>query len=198
MTNYNIIPIYSLNKYIEGRLRNESIIPLQTAYVNDMDSQDEFGIPFMSPAAQLPEVTTVFSDESVTPTVSGFTDLPICTYTWKQDSTRDQPWMQCGTATYTFYSGDIDKLFEIAQFIQVLTKREDRTAYDINYYFKADDAYPWDFKSVNFMTGAGPNPTKDEGGRYSYMCVINYDCTYEGPDRVDEYVSNGQINIGMW
>jgi len=198
MTNYKELPIYRLNKFIEERLRTETIIPASINYVTDTDDQADFAIPFMSPAAQLPELMTTFSEELVTPTTTGFTNLPFCTYTWKQDQRTDQPWMRCGTATYIFYSGDIDKLFEIANFVEDLCGREDRAAYDINYYFRADNTYPFDFKSINLMTGVGPHPATDEGGQYSYMVVLNYDCTYEGTGRVDSYTNNHQVNIGMW
>lgn len=192
MSKYSELPIYRLNSFVEGRLRNEGIIPAESAYINDLDTSDNFGIPFMSPGAQQPELTTVFEEGA------GFEDLPFCTYTWKQDRRSDMPWLRCGTVTYVFYSGDIDKLFEISNFIEDLCAREDRSAYDMNYYFRSDGTYPFDFKSINLVSGVGPNPTADEGGRYSYMCILGYDCTYEGTGRTDTYTSNGQLNIGMW
>jgi len=198
MTNYKEIPVFRLNKFIEDQLRLQDIIPESSQYIIDSDSDTDFVIPFISPAGQTPEIKTIFSEGLVTQTNPGFSDLPICTYTWKQNSRSDQPWIRCGLVTYVFYSGDIDKLFEIANYVEDLCGREDRSAYDLNYYFRADSTYPFDFKTINLMSGVGPNPADSEGGLYSYMVNINYDCSYEGIGRTDSYVANNQINIGMW
>lgn len=192
-TKYSDSPVFRINKFIENKLRgiNElngsavsgtEIIPPLASYKNDTDTDDEFVIPFLSPAAQLPEVITIYDQDTTT-----FQHLPFGVYSSRESKILDQPWKLCGQITYMFYFGGDDKLYEIASYINELCRREDWSAYDANYFYRNDTTFPFDFKTISFIDGSGPFPAQDEGGLSGYMCVIGYDATYEGTGRVGNY-----------
>jgi hypothetical protein len=209
MTKYNDSPHYKLNKWIENRLRgikeldatpvlDDAIIPLKESYITDVDTNDAFGdddsgflLPFMTPGGEQAETLSVYNKDN-----GKYTHVPICVYTIAKNQVVDQPWLLCGQVAYTFYSGDPDKLFEITNFVEDLCKREDWSAYDLNYFYRNDSSYPFDFKKISFLTSSGPMPTEDEGGLYSMLAVVGYDATYEGPGRVGEY--GNETSRGMW
>lgn len=196
---------FRINTFVENRLRGidtlggavvtaEAIIPAVSAYVTDADSSPNFAFPFFSPGGQVPEVLSVYSNTTKT-----FSVPPVATYTVSPSKTIDEPWLDCGQVAYSFYHGDIDKLFEIGSFVKDLCHREDWSAYDINWFYRNDPTNPFDFKHLTFLTGAGPMPTHDEGGYSSLLCVIGYDATYEGTGRVGNYDPAGKITRqGMW
>lgn len=193
MTRWAEQPGIRINNFITSKLRLEEIIPESNKYVTDLQSSgSNFALPFMSPAQQQSELTTPYDDF-----LKSYEELPFCVYTFGDHASPNEPWMDCGQITYVFYSKSVDTLFEIKSYTKDLCKREDWTAADINDFYKSDATNPFDFKSVRLMTGAGPNPSEDEGGRYSYLLVITYDCTYEGINRVDGAIpfSGG---MGMW
>jgi hypothetical protein len=180
MSKYSDQPIYRINNWLTTELRQNLIIPDATEYLTDLDGDEDFELPFMMVSQQSPE--------SSTPYYGGeYKNLPFCVWTVEQKGGHDQPWTRHGNATYIFYADDADKLFEIANFTHDLTNREDWSAIDINYFYRNDPTYPWDFKYVCFVSGTGPAPAQDEGGRNAYMCIIEFDAVYEGPDRDDNY-----------
>ena len=179
MSKYDDSPVYRINKWVTDSLRLDGVIPPVEEYVNDLDTQDNFAIPFMTAGQQQPEQTTQYND--------GYKSLPFCAYTVEQRGGHGQPWSKCGEITYIFYSGDINKLVRIGNYVHDLTNREDWSATDINYFYRLDATYPYDFKCISFVSGAGPAVARDEGGRHAYMCVIDYEATYEGTGRTNDY-----------
>ncbi len=202
MSKYSEHPVNRLNKFVTDRLRGikqlggsvvsgTDIIPQVAAYTTDTDTDDEFQWDFLMPAQQNAEGNTPYDDDTKI-----YVNLPFGVYTMQLTKLRDEPWMECGQVTYTFYSTSMDKVMEIANFLQDLLKREDWSAYDINFYFRNDSTNPFDFKNINLISGIGPIGTKDEGGRSSYMLVIGFDAVYEGTGRVGNYGDN--TNTAMW
>lgn len=209
MTIYDEAPYYRLNKWIENRLRGikelngiadpaQAIIPAAAQYVTDVDTNDRFddssstqAIPFFSPGGTLPETLTVYSN-----TTKQFSQLPIGIYSIMLNKHYDEPWKLCGSVSYTFISGEQRILSEILNFLEVLTKREDSSAYDCNWFYRNDATYPFDMKTINFLNAAGPIPSKDEGGVNMLLATIGYDATYEGTGRTGEY--GDQTDAFMW
>lgn len=199
-TIYDEAPYYRLNKWIENRLRGikelggsinpaQAIIPAEAQYSTDVDTNDRFGdsssaqaIPFFSPGGTLPETATVYSN-----TTKLFSQLPVATYNIMLNKNHDEPWKLCGAITYTFMSGEQRILSAILNFVEALTKREDSSAYDCNWFYRNDTTYPFDMKTINFLNAAGPIASKDEGGVSSLITTIGYDATYEGTGRIGEY-----------
>lgn len=181
--------VYRLNKYIEQSLRGQfelngavnstyAVIPAASAYVTDPAEVDNFQLPFLFPAGQAPEVMTIYDG----PTAK-FHILPFGTYTWSQTQRTDQPWLKCGTATYVFYSPYSDKLDEIQSALTDLLGREDYSATDINYFYRADPTFEFEFTSINYSMTSGNIPSDNEGGRQSCMIVVNYDALHQGANR---------------
>lgn len=187
MTKYSESPAFRINKWVTDSLRLDAVIPPVEQYVTDLDTQSDFAIPFMVAAQQLPELVTPYDNGS-------FLSLPFCSWTVEQKGGHGMPWIRCGELTYIFYSIDIDKLMEISVYVHDLTNREDWSATDINYFYRTDGTFPFDFKSISFISGAGPAVAKDEGGRHAYMCVIEYSTTYEGLGRTNDY--GAQTGLG--
>jgi len=176
----------------------QAIIPQESEYTTDVDTNDRFAdvsstqdIPFFSPAATLPETMTIYNSAT-----NGFKQLPIATYTFRLNKVHDEPWNLCGMVTYTFIFDRIDVLGEIVNYVEALTKREDRSAYDCNWFFRNDPSYPFDMKNITFLQAAGPMPARDEGGLSMIVVSIGYDATYEGPNRVGEY--GNETEESMW
>lgn len=192
MTKWAEQPIIRLNNFIQSKLRSNGIIPDNSLYVSNTEDQGEISLPFIMPAQQQIELMTPYDS-----TAKLYGSLPFCVYTNSDRSSMNEPYMECSQSTYIFYSNNVDTLFEIKSYTKDLCKRQDYAAADINYFYRHDTTYPFDFKSIQLVTGVGPNPTGDEGGRYSYMLVLSYDCTYEGVGRSDDDVPNSG-NIGMY
>lgn len=213
MTKYKESIFLRVNKFVESRLRGISelngssnslmqIIPLASAYTTDVDTNDQFedstttiSLPFMLPAGELPEVMTPYQvGDRVTEI---FKKLPICTYTFSDKSTSDQPWMRCSQITYVFYHIDVALLIEIVNMVIDLCKREDWSASDINYFYRNDNTNPFDFKEISVLSASGPMPANEDGGRYSYLVTIYCDATYEGINRAQNYSAGNQKDLGM-
>lgn len=180
MSKYSDQPVYRINKWITADLRDKLVIPAVSEYVTDLDGDEGFTLPFMMVSQQTPE--------SSTPYYGGqYRSLPFCVWTVEQNGGHDQPWTKHGMATYIFYADNADKLFEIANTVHDLTNREDWSAIDLNYFYREDPTYPWDFKYICFDSGTGPSPAHDEGGRNAYMCIIEFEAVYEGSNRNGDY-----------
>lgn len=190
MSEYSDHPVYWINKWITQELRDKSIIPVAAEYAVDLEDQTDFILPFMMPSQQ--------NSESSTPWNEGhYKSLPFCVWTVEQVGGHDQPWNKHGNATYIFYDGAVAKLIEISNFVHDLTNREDWSADDINYKYRNDTNFPWEFQYICFTSGTGPAPASDEGGRNAYMCIIEYQAIYAGTGRVDNYDVNGfDVGIG--
>lgn len=172
---YGDSPVYSINKFIQDKLVEMEFIDM-TKYVSDFTGDANTVLPFLIPGQELPEVETIYDQD-------GFKDLSYGIYSVSHRYSPDEPYMMCGQIAYTFYHGDIDTLMGLADYVVDILSREDWTANDINYHFRADAIYPFEFKTVCVLTSAGPAPSEDEGGRNSFMIVVKYDATYEGTDR---------------
>lgn len=189
MSKWSDDPAFRLSKYIEESLRDAAIIPAKSAYVTDTDTQDDYELAFMMSAAQQPEVLTQWNS-----TTGTFSSLPFCVYTMKDN--ESDLWEYSGLATYTFYYDGVDKLVEIKNFLRDLLNRQDYTATDINYYFRNDPTYPFDFKNIRIQVSAGPQPPGEEDGRSSYLLSIYWCATYEGINRAEDYgAQTGQGRI---
>lgn len=180
MSKFSDQPIYRINKWVTSELREAGVIPAVEEYVTDLEGDEGFPLPFMMAAQQSPEADTPYYGGQ-------YKSLPFSVWTVEQKGGSDQPWSRYGNATYIFYADDVDKLLEIAMAFHDLTNREDWTAADINYFYRNDPTYPWDFKCVSFVSGTGPAPARDEGGRNAYMCIIEFSAVYEGPNRNGNY-----------
>lgn len=209
MTIYNDSPVYRINKWIENSLRgikelnasydsSHAIIPAKTSYVTDVDTNDRFEdvsssqtLPFFSPGGSLPEVLTIYNSQT-----KNYAQLPIAVYSFSLNKNHDEPWTLSGQIVYNFMFGEQSKLTEIVNFVDDLTKREDRSAYDCNWFYRNDSTYPFDMKSITFIAAAGPIPAKDEGGLKSFIVTIGYDATYEGAGRIGEY--GDETSYYMW
>jgi len=181
MTKWAESPYLRLNKFVQEKLRTETIVPAASQYVTDADSNDNYSLPFMIPGQEQPEMKTIYNNGS-------FNNLPYCVYSVSLLPNQDEPFFVSGQVTYTFHSGDMDLLFEIANYCNDLLKRDDWTAADVNNFYKADATNPFEFKYVSFITSAGPFEAEDEGGRSSFMIVVRYTVTYEGLNRIDSAI----------
>jgi hypothetical protein len=180
MANYNDQPAYRINKWVTSDLRDKGIIPPVESYITDLNGAENFALPFMMISQQSPESTTPYNG-------GDYSSLPFCVWTVEQKGGHDQPWTRHGMVTYIFYADDAAKLLEISNAVHDLTNREDWSAIDINYFYRNDSTYPWDFKWIAFVSGTGPAPAQDEGGRNAYMCIIEYDAVYETTGRNGSY-----------
>jgi hypothetical protein len=187
MSKYSDHPAYWINRWITNELRLKEVIPSETDYLTDLDGDENFELPFMMAAQQSPEASTPYNSGS-------YQSLPFCVWTVEQNGGSDQPWSKCGNITYVFYANDVAKVLEIANLVHDLTNREDWSAIDLNYVYRNNAIYPWDFKYVKFDSGTGPAPAPDEGGRNAYMIIIEYKAAYEGLNRIDDY--GAQTGLG--
>lgn len=202
MTKYNESPFYWLNTFFENRLRGitemdgatilpDAIIPQEDKYLTSLaGTTTDFALPFLSPGGQQSEVMNIYSKTSKT-----FSHIPIATYSVMVGRPHDS-WSNNGKVTYLIYSGDSDKLFEIGEFARDLFGRKDWSAYDINYFFRKDEDYPFDFKYICLESIAGPYPAREEGGLFNSMLVVDYEAVYEGPNRIDDWGDN-DYGLGM-
>jgi hypothetical protein len=172
---YAISPAYSINRFIQDKLVEMEFIDMAD-YVSDFNGDPDFILPFLVPGQELPELETIYDNVE-------FKDLSYGIYSISHRYSPDEPYLLCGQIAYTFYHGDMDVLIAMADFITDLLSREDWAANDINYHFRADPDYPFEFKNISVPTTAGPAPTEDEGGRNAFMIVVRYDTTYEGTER---------------
>lgn len=172
---YGDSPVYSINKFIQDKLVEMEFIDM-TKYVSDYTGDANNVLPFLIPGQELPELETVYDQD-------GYKDLAYGIYSVSHRYSPDEPYMMCGQISYTFYHGDIDTLMGMADYIVDILSREDWAANDINYHFRADATYPFEFKTVYVLTSAGPAPSEDEGGRNAFMIAVRYDATYEGTGR---------------
>lgn len=168
-------PVYSLNKFIQDKLVEMEFIDMSD-YVSDFNGSPNFALPFFVPGQELPELETVYDD-------AAFLHLAYSVYSVSHRYSPDEPYLMCGQVSYSFYHDDVDILMAMSDYVSDLMGREDWTANDINYHFRSDSSYPFEFKTVYVLTTAGPAPSGDEGGRYSFMIVLKYDVTYEGINR---------------
>lgn len=171
---YGDSAIYRLNKFIREKLESMTFINLSD-YKTDLPN-GELILPFMVPGQDNPEMVTIYDQDK-------FQHFPYIVYSVSQRPVPDEPYLECGQASYTIYHVDIDILIGMVDYLNDLLKREDWTARDINTHFMSDNSYSYDFKSVSVLTTAGPAATDEEGGRNSMLLVLRYDVTYEGPDR---------------
>lgn len=172
---YSVSPVYSLNKFIQDKFVEMEFIDMQD-YVSDLRGDTDFVLPFLVPGQELPELETVYDDIQ-------FKDLSYGIYSISHRVTPDEPYLLGGQVAYTFYHSDVDVLIAMSDFISDILSREDWSANDVNYHFRNDDSYAFEFKSISVLTTAGPAPSEDEGGRSSFMVVVRYDATYEGINR---------------
>ena len=185
---YGDSPVYSINKFIQDKLIEMEFIDM-TKYVSDFTGDANTVLPFLIPGQELPEVETIYDQD-------GYKDLAYGIYSVSHRYSPDEPYMMCGQISYTFYHGDIDTLIGLADYIIDILSREDWAANDINYHFRSDSTYSFEFKTVCVLTSAGPAPSEDEGGRNSFMIVVRYDTTYEGTGRTFTMnLPNGSIYI---
>lgn len=209
MTKYNELPINWVNDWIVNKLRgipelgapvviDDAIIPAAAAYTTDVDTNDRYEdadsaieVPFFSPGGQQPDTKTLYNSDTKT-----FSNLPFATYSFMGQKIKDEPWMICEQATYVIYSGNSNELFEILNYVRDLTKREDWSAYDMNWFYRSSDDYPFDMKVIEFLSSAGPAAMSDEGGLQNIILSIGYDCTYEGSNRAGEY--GDESGRGTW
>lgn len=175
-TKYGESPVYSINKFIQDKLVEMEFIDMAD-YVSDFVGDVNTVLPFLIPSQEVPELETIYDQD-------GFKDLSYGIYSVSHRYCPDESYMMCGQIAYTFYHGDIDTLMGMADYLVDIISREDWTANDINYHFRADASYPFEFKTLCVLTTAGPAPAEDEGGRNSFMIVVRYDATYEGSGRV--------------
>lgn len=186
MSIYSDVPVYWLNKWITAELRSKDIIPEESGYATDLEGETDFILPFMMPSQQ--------NSESSTPWNEGhFQNLPFCVWTVEQTGGHDQPWNKHGNATYIFYDNQVSKLIEIASLVHDLTNREDWSATDINHFYRTNAVFPWEFQYICFISGSGPAPAADEGGRNAYMCIIEYQAIYAGPGRNIDYAADTDL-----
>lgn len=171
---YGDSPIYRLNKYIQYKLDDMEFINLD-GYKNDL-SDGELAIPYFLPGQDLPEVTTVYDEEK-------YQNLSYCVYNVSNRLNPDEPYMDCGQISYNFYHIDIDYLIGMKDYLNELLRREDWTASDVNDYYRNDNTYAFDFKSISILGTAGPAATDDEGGRNTMIVIVRYDSVYEGTNR---------------
>lgn len=174
-TKYGESPVYSINKFIQDKLVEMEFIDMAD-YVSDFVGDVNTVLPFLIPSQEVPELETIYDQD-------GFKDLSYGIYSVSHRYCPDEPYMMCGQVAYTFYHGDIDTLMGMADYLVDIISREDWTANDINYHFRASTTYPFEFKTLCVLTTAGPAPAEDEGGRSSFMIVVRYDATYEGSGR---------------
>lgn len=184
---YSDSPVYRINKWLTADLREKGVIPAVEKYITEVDTNDAYNdtdttvtLPFLAISQQTPEMNTPYSEGE-------YQDLPFGIYTVEQKGGHGQPWTYHGIITYIFYAGDTSTLIEIANLVRDLTGREDWSAKDVNHFYRTDSTYPFDFKEVCFVSGTGPAPASDEGGRHKYMCIVEYDSTYEGVGRNVDY-----------
>lgn len=175
MTKYGESPAYSVNRFIQDKLVEMEFIDM-SKYVSDFAGDADQVIPFLIPGQEIPELETIYDQ-------TGYKDLSYGIYSVSHRYCPDEPYMLCGQIAYTFYHGDTDVLMAMADYLVDNLSREDWTASDINYHFRANADYPFEFKTVYVLTTAGPAPAEDEGGRSSFMIVVRYDATYEGTGR---------------
>lgn len=192
---YSDSPAYRINKWITSELRSNDVIPEATDYVSDVEGNIGLTLPFMMVAQQTPESSTPYTD------ADKYKDLPFCVYSIEQTGGHGQPWTNHGRVTYIFYAGSASKIIEISNLVHDLTHREDWSAQDLNFFLTEDATNPFEFNYICFLTGVGPRPQPDEGGRYGYMCVIEWDAIYQETDRPAYDMNpgpdgNSQIGIG--
>jgi hypothetical protein len=188
MSKWNESPAIRINDFVTASLRAEGIIPPLNQYVTQTNNQSPQQLPFMIPAAQIPELETMYNN--------GFVELPYCVYTISHRTEKDAPWCYKGQTTWHFYSSDTDKLIEIENYVNDLCKREDWSAADCNDYFsKNDPTNPFNFQCITFLTSVGPAATDDEGGRYMSLVIIRHDSTYEGTGRVGVEPFSGGLGM---
>lgn len=124
--------------------------------------------PTIIPARDTPEV----SDSKID--ASHDRQTPFILYHVQNDEENSSVYKKCEAITYVVYSPTSERTMAILACIQDITARMDWSVDDLNYF---NDATPnqFHFTNITFEEISGPQPIKQEGGRYGGIVTIGYE-----------------------
>lgn len=155
MSKYDLNGVHVLNKFLWDNLKAAGLL----------DEIDYSGLVPIIPTQQVP----MFNDMAA--------GKPFLVYTFIISAYDQDIWANLEQVTYRIYSDDEAKLRRLVNFITDLFSRLDWSAADINrwidrYNSQDGDEKKFEFKYTNVVSGSGPEPFNQEGGRQDASVTV--------------------------
>ncbi len=131
--------------------------------------------PTIIPARDTPEV----SDSKID--ASHDRQTPFILYHVQNDEENSSVYKKCEAIVYYVYSPTAERTMAILACIQDLAARLDWSVFDLNHFNDSNTANPnkfdsqFSFVKVTFEEITGPEPIKQEGGRFGGIVTIGYE-----------------------
>lgn len=170
MSNYRVSGAHQVNKWLWAKIQN---LPYKGGFVFDkyVPHGDVPLVPFV-PSQQLPEFTNIAGG------------APFIVYTYSQYGSGNDWFISEDQIAYVIYDNDEERLRTLHTYMVDLLKRADWTAQEINDWFQANQepgtsADPFDFKTVQILSGNGPEPFETQDGRQGAIIVVRATYTHD-------------------
>lgn len=148
----------------------------QHGLMNRTVTLDGKAYPTIIPARETPEV----SDSRIVD-ASNDRQTPYILYHVQNDEENSSVYKKCEAIVYYVYSPTASKTMSVLSCIQDLAARLDWSVSDLNHFNDTNLVNPSKFDSqfsfvkVTFEEITGPEPIKQEGGRYGGIVTIGYE-----------------------
>ena len=161
MGQYNVFAFAAVNRFILDELNNAGIMT-PTVIANGIT------LSSITPGGEIPELNNVDL------TGANDAETSFIVYSVSQSAGTDVV-IDAETLTYTVVGLSVSKVMEITGFIRQLTRRLDWSAQHINNWIRNyNPQSPFFFLQMNNEMVVGPQPVKQEGGRYATMLSLKY------------------------
>jgi hypothetical protein len=161
MSGYNIFPFAVVNRFVLDQLNTNNIMtPTVIANGNTLSS--------ITPGGEIPEFNNA-DLQGKSEAARAFIVYTVAMSLGKDVMIDEE------TLTYTVVGTSVSKVMEITYFIRELTRRFDWSAQHINNWTRTHDATTaFHFLEMRSEMIVGPQPVRQEGGRYATMLSIKY------------------------
>jgi hypothetical protein len=146
MTNYSPLPIFDINKYVWGQLKNNNILNENDYYVDELQTV----LTPIVPAQQIPEFNNLLPGQT------------YLIYDYEEKPNMENWWISEVIATYYIVSPNYDKINEILNFFKDNFRRYDDSAKDINAWSDNPRIYNYHYIYVDGIVS--PQHFASEGG----------------------------------
>lgn len=167
MADYKKFAFGVINKWVGTDLEAQGLMSRTVAVEGKQ-------FPTIIPARDTPEVS-----DSVD--VTSNRQTPFILYHVQNDEQNSTVYKKCEAIVYYVYSPSVEKTMAILACIQDLTSRLDWSVFDLNHFNDSNTTNPnkfdsqFSFVNVTFEEITGPEPIKQEGGRFGGIVTIGYE-----------------------
>lgn len=183
MADYNKFAFAAFNRWVSADLDQNGLMDIDIVVKNKTYST-------MIPARETPEVANSVAYPEFD------RQTPYILYHLQNDEENSTVYKKCESITYAVFGPTSAKVMAIVACIQDLTARLDWSVIDLNDFNDSNTIDPNNFDSqfsfvgMTFEEITGPDPIKQEGGRYGGMVSISYE--YVLTDIIGEPGAKGQ------